>query len=36
MQRDAKAYLWDVANAAESTRAFTAGKELNNYLHDAL
>jgi len=26
MQRDAKAYLWDIANAAESIRAFTRTK----------
>ena len=32
MQREAKAYLWDIANAAESIRAFTAGKDLEAYL----
>lgn len=36
MQREAKAYLWDIANAATSIRAFTAGKELNDYLQDEL
>ncbi len=29
MQREAKAYLWDIANAAASIRAFTEGKDLN-------
>jgi uncharacterized protein with HEPN domain len=32
MQREAKAYLWDIANAAASIRAFTAGKDLEAYL----
>ncbi|MDR3772025.1 MAG: DUF86 domain-containing protein [Terracidiphilus sp.] len=36
MQRDAKAYLWDIANAAESIRAFTEGKNLDIYLQDEL
>jgi len=36
MQRDAKAYLWDIANAAASIRSFTAGKDLNAYLHNEL
>jgi uncharacterized protein with HEPN domain len=36
MQRDAKAYLWDIANAAASIRAFTSGKELNDYLQDEM
>ena len=36
MQRDAKAYLWDIANAADSIRAFTAGKDLAAYLQDDL
>jgi len=36
MQRDAKAYLWDIANAAESIRAFTSGKDLEAYLGDEL
>jgi uncharacterized protein with HEPN domain len=36
MQREAKAYLWDIANAAASIRAFTSGKDLNAYLHDEL
>lgn len=36
MQREAKAYLWDIANAAESIRGFTAGKELNDYLQDEM
>jgi len=36
MQREAKAYLWDIANAAERIRAFTDGKDLNDYLHDEL
>lgn len=36
MQRDAKAYLWDIANAAESIGAFTANKDLEAYLGDDL
>jgi uncharacterized protein with HEPN domain len=36
MQRDAKAYLWDIANAADSIRSFTAGKNLDAYLQDEL
>jgi len=32
MQRDAKAYLWDISNAAESIRVFTDGKDLDAYL----
>jgi uncharacterized protein with HEPN domain len=36
MQRDAKAYLWDIANAADGIRAFTAGKDLEAYLQDDL
>ena len=36
MQREAKAYLWDIANAAESIRAFTADKGLETYLEDDL
>jgi len=36
MQRDAKAYLWDVSNAADSIRAFTAGKDIDAYLQDEL
>lgn len=36
MQREAKAYLWDIANAAESIRAFTSGKDLAAYLDDDL
>jgi uncharacterized protein with HEPN domain len=36
MQREAKAYLWDIANAAESIRDFTAGKDLKAYLQDEL
>jgi uncharacterized protein with HEPN domain len=36
MQREAKAYLWDIANAAASIRAFTAGKELDHYLSDEM
>jgi uncharacterized protein with HEPN domain len=36
MQRDAKAYLWDIAQAAASIRAFTADKSLNDYLQDEL
>jgi uncharacterized protein with HEPN domain len=34
MQREAKAYLWDIANAAASIRAFTDGKDLDVYLKD--
>jgi len=36
MQREAKAYLWDIANAAESIREFTAGKDLSRYLSDEM
>jgi uncharacterized protein with HEPN domain len=36
MQREAKAYLWDIANAAASIRNFTAGKDLNDYIQDEL
>ena len=36
MQREAKAYLWDIARAAESIRAFTDGKDLETYLHDEM
>jgi uncharacterized protein with HEPN domain len=36
MQRDAKAYLWDIANAAASIHAFTSGKDLNAYQQDEL
>ncbi|MGA2085730.1 MAG: HepT-like ribonuclease domain-containing protein [Terracidiphilus sp.] len=36
MQREAKAYLWDIANSTASIRAFTAGKDLNAYLQDEL
>ncbi len=36
MQRDAKAYLWDIANAAESIRNFTDGKDLSAYLSDEM
>jgi uncharacterized protein with HEPN domain len=34
MQREAKSYLWDIANAAASIRAFTDGKNLDVYLND--
>lgn len=36
MQRDAKAYLWDIANAAASISAFTSGRDLNAYQQDDL
>lgn len=36
MQRDAKAYLWDISHSAESIRSFTAGKVLSEYLSDEL
>jgi uncharacterized protein with HEPN domain len=36
MQRDAKAYLWDIANAAARIRAFTNGKNLDLYLKDEM
>ena len=36
MQREAKAFLWDISNAAASIRAFTAGKDLEAYLRDDL
>jgi uncharacterized protein with HEPN domain len=36
MQREAKAYLWDVANAAASIQEFATGKELGAYLNDEM
>jgi len=36
MQRDASAYLWDIAAAAASIRAFTGGKNLEAYLADEM
>jgi uncharacterized protein with HEPN domain len=36
MQRDAKAFLWDIANAASSIESFTAGKNMDAYLQDEL
>lgn len=36
MQRDAKAYLWDIKNAADSIQSFTAGKDLGAYLQEEL
>jgi uncharacterized protein with HEPN domain len=36
MQRDAKAFLWDIANAASSIQSFTTGKDLDAYLQDEL
>jgi uncharacterized protein with HEPN domain len=36
MQRDAKAYLWDIAAAAESIRLFTQSKSLADYLGDEM
>jgi uncharacterized protein with HEPN domain len=36
MQREPKAYLWDIANAAVSIRAFTSGKDLAAYLNDEM
>lgn len=36
MQREAKAYLWDIAKAAASIREFTAGKDLDVYLKDEM
>lgn len=36
MQREAKAYLWDVASASESIGAFTEGKSLEDYLGDEM
>lgn len=36
MQRDARAYLWDIENAAGSIRSFTAGKDIDAYLEDEL
>ena len=36
MQREAKAYLWDVANAAASIHDFAAGKDLDAYLNDEM
>jgi uncharacterized protein with HEPN domain len=36
MQREARAYLWDVASAAASISAFTQGKTLEIYLSDEM
>ena len=36
MQHEAKAYLWDIANAAESIFTFTDGKDLTIYLKDEM
>ena len=36
MQREAKAYLWDIANAAQSIRTFVSNKDLSDYLSDEL
>ena len=36
MQREAKAYLWDIAHAAASVRTFTDGKDLEGYLNDEM
>jgi uncharacterized protein with HEPN domain len=36
MQRDAKAYLWDIAAAAESIGIFTQNKTLTDYLADEM
>jgi uncharacterized protein with HEPN domain len=36
MQRDAKAFLWDIANASASIRTFTSDKDLNAYLKDEM
>ena len=36
MQRDATAYLWDIADAAERIRAFTQDKALEDYLADEI
>lgn len=36
MQRDAKAYLWDIAAAAESIGVFAKGKTLADYVGDEM
>lgn len=36
MQREAKAYLWDIVSAAKSIQTFTDGKDLHAYLGDEL
>ena len=36
MQREGKAYLWDISNAAASIRDFTGGKDLAVYLQDEM
>lgn len=36
MQREARAYLWDIGHAAQSIRSFTAGRDLNAYLTDEM
>jgi uncharacterized protein with HEPN domain len=36
MQREAKAFLWDIANAASSIHAFATGKQLSDYLQDEM
>lgn len=36
MQREAKAYLWDIAAAAESIATFTQARTLDDYLTDEM
>jgi uncharacterized protein with HEPN domain len=36
MPRDRRAYLWDIARAAEHIAAFTAGKTFADYANDVL
>jgi len=36
MQRDPRAYLWDVVDAAQSIHSFTQGMEALSYLQNAL
>jgi uncharacterized protein with HEPN domain len=36
MQREAKAYLWDIADAAEKIRKFLSGKTESDYIGDEL
>ncbi|MGD1064242.1 MAG: HepT-like ribonuclease domain-containing protein [Terracidiphilus sp.] len=36
MQREPKAYLWDIANASASIHTFISGKDLNVYLRDEI
>jgi len=36
MRRDARAYLWDVQDAADAIISFTLGRNLDDYLNDRM